>query len=335
VPPATQVGDLNLGQPVFHSALGYGTVTAIEGDDIIFSWQKDKAVTHTVKALDLLTRSQADLGFQTCYFSGGAKAWRNAAGRWASLYKNLCLMEGRGVYGEWLKQHDLNRSSIDDLVRRFENEATWAAQETVLPESGKTDQTNPAPETTTSVYAVTGSPKVNERTLDAENDERQKNIQAETSKREGIKATYHKTILFLQRRHLDPDKLGLYHAIRDAAKQNVDAIMQRKIDEGFEAVLALATATITVEPDITPSPTAERSESATSAMTEEVPDVAAPQIIDHSTDVRSALANMGFRSAKIKEVQFSPGLDFNESLRQALKQLKPELAEKEVETCTF
>ena len=235
--------DLKLGQPVFHAVFGYGTVAAIKGDNITFFSKKDSAVTHTVKALDLTTRSQAEVGLETCYFEGGAKAWRRAAGRWASVYKNLSMMEGKGKYGDWLKRHGLNRSSMDDLIRRFEDEATREAQERlVLPESGKTDETNPtaATELGVSPYAVTGLTQVNERTPDPENDERQKNIQAETSKRAGIKPTFHKTILYLQRRQLDPEKLALYHAIKEGDKKSVDAIMQRKIDEGIEDVLALA-----------------------------------------------------------------------------------------------
>jgi hypothetical protein len=237
-------GPLTTGQPVFHPKLGYGTVVVIDGDEVTLQERKDKAVTHVVSALDLITKTQAEVGFETCYFAGGAKAWRRAAGKWASLYKNLCLMEGKGAYGDWLKKHDLNRSSMDDLIRRFEEEAIWEAQEQViLPESGKTDETDSAPETATSPYGVTGGRQVNEHTLDPENDERQKNIQAETSKRAGVKPTRHKTILYLQRRKVDSEKLALYYAVKENDKERVDAIMQRKIDEGIDEVLALAPST--------------------------------------------------------------------------------------------
>jgi len=94
-----------------------------------------------------------------------------------------------------------------------------------------------------SPYLVTSRPKLSERTPDPENDEHQKNIQAEISKRKGIEPTYHKTILFLQRRDLDPERLGMYYTIRKDAKETVDAIMRRKIDEGIEEVLALAPTT--------------------------------------------------------------------------------------------
>ena len=193
MPPTTGVADLNLDQPVFHATFGYGTVTGIDDDNITFSSKTDQAVSHTVKALELLTRPQAEVGLETCYFSGGTKAWRRAAGRWASLYKNLCLMEGKGTYGDWLKLHDVSRSSMDDLIRRFEDEATWATQDLVLTESGNTDQTNPEPEMATSIYSVTGTRRDNERTPDPENEARQKNIAAETSKRKNVKPTYHKT----------------------------------------------------------------------------------------------------------------------------------------------
>jgi len=236
--------DPEVGQPAFHVALGYGMVTAIEGDQITFVCKRERAVTHKVKALDLITKVKAEVEFGTCYFAGGAKAWRRAAGRWASLYKNLCLMEGKGAYGAWLKRLCLNRSSIDDLIRRFEDEERRNVQaQLILPDSGNTDMANSESEIGVSPYLVTGSPQTSESTPDPVNDERQQNIQAEISKRKGIEPTYHKSILFLQHRHVDPKKLALFNAIRKDAKKTVDAIMQRKIDEGIEEVLALAPTT--------------------------------------------------------------------------------------------
>jgi len=236
--------DPQVGQPAFHAAFGYGTVTAIEGDQITWVCKRERAVTHTVRAQDLITKNKAEVEFGTCYFAGGAKAWRRAAGRWASVYKNLCLMEGKGAYGEWLKRLCLNRSSIDDLIRRFEDEERrFSHAQLILPESGKTDTPHHRSEIGVSPYLVTVSPKLGERMPDPENDERQKNIQAEISKRKGIEPTFHKNILFLQHRHVDPKKLALFNAIRKDEKETVDAIMQRKIEEGIEEVLALAPTT--------------------------------------------------------------------------------------------
>jgi hypothetical protein len=233
--------DPEVGQPAFHAVLGYGMVTAIKRDQVTFACKRGRTVTHKVKALDLITKVKAEVEFGTCYFAGGAKAWRRAAGRWASLYKNLCLMEGKGAYGAWLKRLCLNRSSIDDLIRRFEDEERRFSQaQLILPESGKTDTLNPESVIGVSPYLVTPSPQTIESTPDPVNDERQKNIQAEISKRQEIEPTYHKSILFLQHRHVDPEKLMLFNAIRKDAKETVDAIMQRKIEEGIEEVLALA-----------------------------------------------------------------------------------------------
>jgi hypothetical protein len=192
----------------------------------------------------------------------------------------------------------------------------------------------PSESTPSSVYAVTGGRQVNERTPDPENDERQKNIQAETSKREGIKPTHHKTILHLQRRNLDPERLALYYAIKEDDKKRVDAIMQRNIDEGIEEVLALALAPPPAQQETTPEPAAENGQSAMSAITEEVPATGAPRVNDASADVRSALLNLGYKSADVKRVQFSPGSDFNEMMRSALQQLKPATAEKKGDSCT-
>lgn len=236
--------DPEVGQPAFHLDHGYGMVTAIEGDQVTFVCKRERDVTHKVKALDLITKVKAGVEFGTCYFAGGAKAWRRAAGRWASLYKNLCLMEGKGAYGDWLKRLGLNRSSIDDLIRRFEDEERrFSKGQLILPESGKTDTPNPESEIGVSPYLVTGTPQNSESSPDPVNDERQQNIQAEISMRKGIEPTYHKNILFLQHRHVDPKKLALFNAIRKDAKETVDAIMQRKIDEGIEEVLALAPTT--------------------------------------------------------------------------------------------
>jgi hypothetical protein len=236
--------DPEVGKPAFHAALGYGMVTAIKGDQITFVCERERAFTHKVKALDLITKVKAEVEFGTCYFAGGAKAWRHAAGRWASVYKNLCLMEGKGAYGEWLKRLGLNRSSIDDLIRRFEDEERRFSQtQLVLPESSKTDTPDPESKIGVSPYLVTGRAKLDERMPDPENDERQKNIQAEISKRAGIKPTFHRTTLYLRRTHLDPEKLALYYAIEEDDKKSVDAIMHRKIDEGIDEVLALAPTT--------------------------------------------------------------------------------------------
>ena len=203
--------------------------------------ERERAVTHTVRAQDLITKNKAEVEFGTCYFAGGAKAWRRAAGRWASVYKNLCLMEGKGAYGDWLKRLGLNRSSIDDLIRRFEDEERRFSQtQLILPESGKTEAPNPESEIGGSPYLLTRIPQTSESTPDPVNDERQQNIQAEISKRKGIQPTYHKNILFLQHRHVDPKKLALFNAIREKDKKSVDAIMRRKIDEGIEEVLTLA-----------------------------------------------------------------------------------------------
>jgi hypothetical protein len=246
--------DPEVGQPAFHLALGYGMVTAIEGDQIKFVCKRGRVVTHKVKALDLITKVKAEVEFGACYFAGGAKAWRRAAGKWASLYKNLCLIEGKGAYGDWLKRLGLNRSSIDDLIRRFEDEERRNAQaQPILPESGKTDIANAASKAGRSPYLAT-VPQVSERTLDPENDERQENIRAEIAKREGISPTHHKNILFLQHRHVDPEKLALFNAIRKDHKKRVDVIMQRKIDEGIEEVLALAPSTFHPNDKSRPNP---------------------------------------------------------------------------------
>jgi hypothetical protein len=245
VPPEIEAAEVTLGQPVFHSDFRYGEVTGIDGMSVTVRERRDPAVTHIVGVQDLITKSQAEFRLQNCWFAGGAKAWRRGQGKWASMTKNLCRF---GEWAEVLQKCDLNRSSMDDLIRRFEmtEDPQGAAPAAKLPDSGNLN--SPTAEQSSqsrqsSVYAVSGFRQVLHHTPDAKNVERQHNIHAEASKRAGVKPTPHKTTLFLQRRNLDPEKLALYHAIRTDDEKRVDAIMQRKIDEGIEGVLSLAPST--------------------------------------------------------------------------------------------
>jgi hypothetical protein len=301
--PAIEAKGLTLGQPVFHPTYGYGEVTAIDGNAITFRATKDPAVTQTVAAQEIITKNQAEVELKTCWFAGGAKAWRRAQAKWASITKNLCR------HGEWkdvLEKHDLNRSSMDDLIRRFEEEMTWEAQDTALaaanlPESGNLDPSEPDQALKSSVYTVTGARQVNERTPDPENDRREANKRAEIAKRLGVNPTHHKTILSLRRPKLDPEKLARYYLIREKNQDRVREIMHRKIDEGIEEVLALAPTPLP-QPSVRPALATQ----------------------DAVSDVRSALLNLGFGGAAINKVQFNRELDFEELMRIALKQLKPE-----------
>jgi hypothetical protein len=321
VPPGTDAADLELGQPVFHSTFGYGEVAAIDGNAVTFRERKDLAVTHTVAVEDLITRIQAEVGLKTCYFAGGAKAWRRAQGKWASLTKNLCK---QGEWGEVLKKYDLNRSSMDDLIRRFEEEATWEAQDAALaaklPESGNLNPTAPVESCQPSVYAVTGSPHVNERTPDPENDARQKNIQVETVKREGIQLTHHRTTLFLQRRNLDPKTVALYHKIEGTDKKRVAGIRDSKIDELIAEVVALAAAVL--PDDSIATTTASVIATTAPLVTEATPPNVTTEDTEIEEEVRAALRNDGVKVAVIRKIQFDSvrGLPFREQYRFALKQ---------------
>ena len=316
---ATEVGGLTLGQPIFHEAYGYGEVIAINGADITFQERKNKTVTHTVKASDLFTKDSAEHNLATSYYTGGASEWRRRQGKWGSITKNLCR------WGEWegvLKKYNLKRGSMDVLISRFEEEEEWAAQTANLLKFSKLDpvkvdlnepdpnlplKVDPAePPAVHSVYTVTGTPQLNERTPDPANDEREKNRLAEIAKREGVKPTPHRTMLNLQRRNLDPQMLARYYAVRENNKDRVKEITDRKIDEAIAEVLALASASLPQPSAALPTPPVGESDNAVEA------------------EVRSALRRLNFSDAQINSVELDPKLAFNKLMLIALKQLKPD-----------
>src|ERR1700686_5005724 len=101
-------GEITIGQPVFHPNFGFADVVGIDGDVITILEERDKAVTHMVKALNLLTKGQAKAGFGANWHAGGARTWRRRQAKWAWVNKQFCTR--KGDYKDFLDEFSLNRS---------------------------------------------------------------------------------------------------------------------------------------------------------------------------------------------------------------------------------
>jgi hypothetical protein len=310
-------GEFTIDQELFHPKYGLVTIVGIEGSDLIVREEIDVAVIHQFKSTDILSEHQARSGLMASSFAGGHKAYRYRQAKWAWLQKLFC--KKRGDWKTVLEQCNLHRSSMDDLVRWYDDEIRFKAQEletnAMLPDSGNIS----TPEVISGGVLPITAPRVNERTPDPTNTNRQENIKVETAKRTGIKPTHHKTTLYLQRRHLDPNRLDLYHEIEKANKALVISIMQRNIDHGIDEVLASASSVLQQQPGAIRGTT----KTGPATMASEL----SPPSITHEddsivTDVRSGLRGAGIKQTEIKRIHFISGLDFDAQYRQALKQLK-------------
>jgi hypothetical protein len=169
---------------------------------------------------------------------------------------------------------------------------------------------------------------------DPDNDRRTENIKSETAKREGIEPTYHKTILYLKRRNLDPQKLALYYEVRKVDGRHVDEIMQRAIDHGIDEVLALAPSLLSHQTEIE-TPATQKTEPDMGAVNNEGPqaeastdpagDATPPEVIDDEAAieerVRARLRKEGVTKKELDGMQFIKGLPYKDQYLAALKQL--------------
>jgi hypothetical protein len=318
-------GGLSIDQVVFHPDFKFAVIVGIQADAIRI---KDaRAAIHEVQARDVFTKDQAEYGFERDYYAGGAKAWRRRQEKWVWLNKWFCKLEGKGAIKRWLEKFDLNRSSMDLLARNFENDAIWAqresdTQESILLFSSKTEPALPAFTPASNIVPIPTAydQQVHEKTSDLANDARNRNLEIETAKRVGIVPTRHPTTLHLQRKHLDPAILALYHSVKDVAEKRVKEIMWRHIDEGIAEVIALAPALLPAE-----LVTAAKVETAnvvvSPAIEDKLPEVT-PADASIEAEVRSALRDDGVKAAVINQINFklARGLPFREQYLRALKQ---------------
>jgi hypothetical protein len=113
-------GEITIGQPVYCLAFGAGEVAAIEGDLITvrFSDTEEK-----VQVQQLTTLALAEGEWHSNWLRG--EPWIVEDGRRLTIVKNLCR---HGDWQDFLKKYDLSRSTCDDHIRRYKNTLVLAAQ---------------------------------------------------------------------------------------------------------------------------------------------------------------------------------------------------------------
>jgi hypothetical protein len=179
--------DLELGAPVFHTAFGYGTVTAIDGENITVTFGERK---RQLRTRDLVTRTKAEASWYRYWLRGRKRRFEE--GRRLAIFKSLCR------FGEWqafLDYYDFPRSTADDLIRRYKNEVAEAQPQ--LTGYRAIDVADP-------------DRQVNERTPDSDANEREELVTRETAKRHERRPGHH-TTLWSIRIKLPPDVLALCH----------------------------------------------------------------------------------------------------------------------------
>jgi hypothetical protein len=332
--PATKASTLELEQPVYGPTIGAGRIAAINGDQATVKVENSNGeITEIIVAVaSLMTLTQAQAIFDSWWVRG--KKWRLQQGRWLLIVHELCRLTGHGVWKAWLDAHDgYPRSTAHDYMREFKNEVTWALQDQQAAQKKNDEGDVETSEIRTFEQTqIIEDRKIHERTPDSDNDRRTENIKSQTVKREGIKPTYHKTILYLKRRNLDPQKLALYYDVRKVNGRHVDEIMQRAIDSGIEEVLALAPILLANRADMTTPATEEREPDVAAnedprveAPTAPISDATTPKFtMDDAAieeKVRARLQKEGVTKKELDGMQFIKGLPYKDQYRAALKQL--------------
>ena len=111
------MNNFTVGQHVIHS-FGEGKITEINGD--LFTVQFYKGETRIVSSglEPTETLDQLRTKFHSCWIRGAE--WRLEVGQLLYQIKQRCA---HGAWGEFLAQYDLSRSTADDYVRRYEDQA--------------------------------------------------------------------------------------------------------------------------------------------------------------------------------------------------------------------
>jgi hypothetical protein len=333
--PSIDASSLELEQPVYGPTIGVGRIAAINGDQATVKVEDSNGnITEIIVAVAVLTTlTYAQAKFDSWWVRG--KKWRFQQGQWLWIVRELCKLTGHGVWQAWLDAHDgYPRSTAHDYIREFKNEVTWALQDQRAAREKSQAYVETSELRTFGQTQIIEDRKIHARAPDTENDRRTENVKSETAKREGIKPSYHRTILYLKRRNLDPQKLALYHDVRKVDKQHVDEIMQRAIDSGIEEVLALAPLLLPNRTDIA-TPAERKTEPDVAAINNEGPRVEAPAapVTDATSPeptlddaaieekVRARLRKEGVTKKELDGMQFMKGLPYKDQYLAALKQL--------------
>jgi hypothetical protein len=331
--PATKASDLSVGQPIYGPTIGAGRIAAINGGQATVKVEDSNGeITEIIVAVAaLITLTQAQAVFDSWWVRG--KTWRLQQGRWLWIVRELCMLTGHGVWKAWLEAHDnYPRSTAHDYIREYKNEVAWAVSDQRAARENSEAGFETSEIRTFEQTQIIQDRKIHARTPDTDNDKRTENIKSETARREGIKPTYHKTILYLKRRNIDPQKLALYYDVRKVDGRHVDEIMQRAIDSGIEEVLALAPILLANRADMTTPATEEREpdvavneDPRVEAPTAPISDATTPKFtMDDAAieeKVRARLQKEGVTKKELDGMQFMKGLPYKDQYLAALKQL--------------
>jgi hypothetical protein len=143
-----------------------------------------------------LTLDQLHEKFKEAWIRG--TAWRLEVGELLYKIKKQCE---HGNWGEFLNEYELARSTADDYIRRYEDEAQ-------ITEPRQFDVPNPDPDP------------------DPGKDERIQDLEEEKNKRKGKKPTHHPTEVRPIVKNLTSDQLALYWEEKEENPERVNQIWQ-------------------------------------------------------------------------------------------------------------
>lgn len=181
-----------VGQNAISVAFGEGKITQVDGDIVTVKFedgQERKLKAEFLAPAPLLEELYAS--FQNCWVRGSA--WRLEAGKLLYQIKQRCA---HSEWGAFLGRYELSRSTADDYVRRYQDEADIIMPRQIVSE--------PEPD-----------PQAEKRT---------EQISAEQAKRVGKKPTHHASELHVRVKDLLPHQMDVYREERKENRERVDAI---------------------------------------------------------------------------------------------------------------
>ena len=186
--------EISKGQRVTTPSFGEGMVAEVSGDVVTVRFEGGDE--RKIKA-DYL-QAAATLDELRCKFREAwvrGTQWRLEVGELLYKIKRRCA---HGEWGAFLNEYELARSTADDYVRRYEDEAQIAVpRQFSLPEP------------------------------DPQADQRDEAIAEEKEKRQGKRPTHHQSELHVRVKGVKPYQLDLYREERTENRERVEAIWHR------------------------------------------------------------------------------------------------------------
>lgn len=199
------MNNLFVGQEIYHPEFGDGDITEIKGEQITVAFDSGETLTfaaHMFNGDDILVSEPSDTALLDSLKAKFAEVWQRGAAWRLEVGEILYQIKEKCDHGQWgafLDEQDLPRSTADDYIRRYKNEAQIA-------EVQQNDTANPEP------------------VPDPESDERKAQITVEQEKREGRKPTFHPHELRPKLKNLATEDLELYQIARKQNPHRVDVI---------------------------------------------------------------------------------------------------------------